>query len=105
MLEIDKVDISSLYRIGGATDQFIGFGRCRPKVNVFFTAPDWESAIWDGEEGVYIPIDSVEGEREVEVEAFAFSFLAEIRGDEVVVVDALELKEPWRLSTRLHTDE
>lgn len=105
VLEVDKVSISSLYRIGGKTGQFIGFGRCEPKVSVSFTAPDWDSAIWDSEEKYYIPIHSVEGEKEVELDGFAFSFLAEINGDEVVVVDALELKEPWRLSTRLHADE
>ncbi|WP_295941471.1 PIN domain-containing protein [uncultured Xanthomonas sp.] len=105
ILEVGELTVSSLYRVSGGTDQFIGFGRCAPKANVSFTAPDWDSAIWDSEEKVSIPLHSVEGEAEVEIEEFAFSFLAEIRDNEVVVIDALELKEPWRLSTYLRTED
>lgn len=41
----------------------------------------------------------------MEIQEFAFSFLAEIRNGEVVVIDALELKDPWGLTTFLRDED
>ncbi len=105
VIDAGEVSVSSLYRISGQADQFIGFGRCEPKANVSFNAPDWDSAIWDSEEKVLIPYETVEGETEVEIDDFAFSFLAEIKDGEVVAIDGLELKEPWGLTTYLRSED
>jgi len=105
VVAVEDVTVSRLYRVSGQADQFIGFGCCEPKANVSFTAPDWDSAIWDSEDKVLIPLHSIEGEVEVEIQEFAFSFLAEIRNGEVVIIDALELKEPWGLTTFLRDED
>lgn len=101
VLRVDALSVSSLYRISGEDNQYIGFGRCEPAVTVSFVAPDWNSAVWDSEDKRPIAVDSIEGEAEIELDEFGFSFLAEIRNSQVISIRELERKGRWALTARL----
>lgn len=101
VLRVDELSVSSLYRISGEDSQYIGFGRCEATVRVSFVAPDWNSAVWDSEDKRPVAVNSIEGEAEVELHEFGFSFLAEIRGSQVISIHGLERKGRWALTARL----
>ncbi|EMR0601629.1 TPA: PIN domain-containing protein [Stenotrophomonas maltophilia] len=101
VLDIDEVTVTSLYRIHDEASQYIGFGRCEPKIEVRYSAPDWDSAAWNSEEKVLVPLQHVDGQAVVELDEITFSFLAEISGEKVVSIEGLELKGMWGLTAEL----
>lgn len=101
VLRVSELSVSSLYRISGEDSQYIGFGRCQATVNASFVAPDWDSAVWNSEDKKPIAVDSIEGQAEVELDEFGFSFLAEIRDSVVISIHGLERKGRWALTARL----
>lgn len=105
VLEVLGVEVLSLYRVNDAQDKYIGFGRCQIRAHITFTQPDWDSAVWDSEERESIPLHTVEGEADLEIDEFAFSFLAEVKNGVIVGIDGCDVKERRGLSTRLHDDE
>ena len=102
---VRDVTVTSLYRVNGEANQYIGFGRCEPEALIHFTAPDWDTAVYDSEDKVRIPLESVEGEVEVELDEFGFSFLAIIKENQVESIQNLQLSDLSVLSTVIASDD
>jgi hypothetical protein len=57
------------FRTAGASKDILVIGRIEMDVKVSFHHPDWDSATYDSEDKVLIPHDTVEGEKNIDVEA------------------------------------
>ncbi|HDS1039283.1 TPA: DUF4935 domain-containing protein [Stenotrophomonas maltophilia] len=104
VLEVVSIEVSALYQIGEGQDRYIGFAECHLRVELSFSHPDWESAMWDSEDKVAIPFHTVEGETQTEIDPFEFSFLADVKDGEIVRIYDCELKG-WGLRVALTQDE
>ncbi|PPT23352.1 hypothetical protein XarCFBP6771_02955 [Xanthomonas arboricola] len=103
VLAVNDLKVSALYRISAAEDTYIGFGKCTLSTNASYSHPDWDTAIWDSEDKVAIPLEKVDGEKEVEIDSFSFSFLADINDGVLNSIYDCEVKETWGLSATLHS--
>lgn len=102
VLEVLSIDVSSVYRADEGQNNFIGFGKCEVRAQVSFTHPDWDSAVWDSEDKVLVPMHSVEGDAEIDLGPYSFTFLAEVRDGRIVRIHECDMKERWGLSASLH---
>jgi PIN domain len=57
------------FRAVGKTKDILVVGSIEMVVHVSYQHPDWDTASYDSEDGVLIPHDTVEGEKNVDVEA------------------------------------
>jgi hypothetical protein len=57
------------FRAAGETKDILVVGTIEMVVHVSYQHPDWDTATYDSEDGVLIPHDTVEGEKNVDVEA------------------------------------
>jgi hypothetical protein len=61
-------------------------GRVKINATVSYTHPDWDTAMYDSEDKVLIPFDSVTGETEVSVEAnFSMTILVDERDNPIQI--------------------
>lgn len=102
--EVLSVEVTALYQTGEGQDRYIGFGECHLKAELSFNHPDWDSAMWDSEDKVAIPLHMVEGEVEIEVDPFAFSFLADVKGGKIFRIYDCDVKG-WGLQAALTQDQ
>ena len=57
------------FRAAGEGKDILVVGRIEMDVNVSYQHPDWDTATYDSEDGVLLPHDTVEGEKNLDVEA------------------------------------
>jgi len=57
------------FRTAGDGKDVLVVGRIYMDVHVSYHHPDWDTAVWDSEDRVAIPLHTVEGERNIDVEA------------------------------------
>lgn len=80
---VKKVEFLDLvtYNAASGGGQILVVGRLKMEVDVSYTHPDWDTAMYDSEDKVYIPFDNVSGEKEVELEAdFSMIILVDDEG-------------------------
>jgi hypothetical protein len=68
---VDKVsfmDFRTFHTAGDSKDILV-VGRLNMEVKVSYHHPDWDTATYDSEDGILLPHHTVEGEKDVEVEA------------------------------------
>lgn len=102
LLRIEGLEVRSLYRIIEGENTYIGFGRCSAELEVSYSHPDWDNAMWDSEDKRLIPFETVEGKTNASTNDFAFSFLVDMDGGKPVSVYDCEVREPWGVSLSLH---
>ncbi|WOB26942.1 MULTISPECIES: PIN domain-containing protein [Xanthomonas] len=95
LLRIEDLEVRSLYRIIEGENTYIGFGHCSTELEVSYSHPDWDNAIWDSEDKRLIPIDTVEGKTSASTRNFAFSFLVDMEDGKPVSVYDCEVRETW----------
>lgn len=105
LLRIEGLQVRSLYRITEGENTYIGFGQCSAELEVSYTHPDWENAIWDGEDKRLIPFETVDGKTEASTSAFAFSFLVDMEDGKPARVYDCEVRETWGVLLSLYRDE
>ncbi|WDS37826.1 PIN domain-containing protein [Pseudoxanthomonas sp.] len=95
LLRIDDLEVRSLYRIIEGEKTYIGFGNCSAELEVGFSHPDWDNAIWDSEDKRLIPFENVDGKTNASTRDFAFSFLVDMEDGKPVSVYDCEVRELW----------
>ncbi|WP_147300589.1 PIN domain-containing protein [Lysobacter silvisoli] len=97
-LEVQSVRDATLDRIRVYTSKkskgtYLVYARVSCKAEVSFNHPDWESAIYDSEDKVLFPFETVEGEKEVDIDDVPFSFVFEYdrESDEATISNATVL--------------
>ncbi|AWH33946.1 PIN domain-containing protein [Stenotrophomonas sp. SAU14A_NAIMI4_8] len=104
VLDVISINVTSVYRAGEGEGKYIGFGKCEVRAQVEFNHPDWDSAIYDSEDKVLIPLHSVEGETELDLGPYSFTFLADIVDGQVAQIHECDMKERWGLRGSLLQD-
>ena len=74
--EIDELTVEDVslidfrtFRTAGAGKDILVVGRMEMDVKVSFHHPDWDTAVYDSEDKVLLPLHTVEGEKNIHVEA------------------------------------
>ncbi|MGA2793172.1 MAG: hypothetical protein ABSE69_06495, partial [Roseiarcus sp.] len=57
------------FRTAGESKDILVVGRIKMDVKVSYHHPDWDTATYDSEDGVLLPHRTVEGEKDIDVEA------------------------------------
>ncbi|MCP3035622.1 PIN domain-containing protein [Xanthomonas euvesicatoria] len=95
LLRIEDLEVRSLYRIIEGENTYIGFGQCSAELEVSYSHPDWDNAIWDSEDKRLIPTETVDGKTSTSTRNFAFSFLVDMEDGKPVNVYDCEVRETW----------
>lgn len=95
VLDVVSIEVASVYRAGEG--KYIGFGKCEVRAHVEFKHPDWDSAVYDSEDKVLIPLHSVEGETELDLGPYSFTFLADVVDGQIAQIHECDMKERWGL--------
>lgn len=92
VLSLKRITLESLtvYRSRAEKNTYLVYAQISCKADVSFTHPDWDSAIWDSEDKVYIPLEIVEGTTEVEIDNASFTFTFEYDPE----TDSAEVSNP-----------
>jgi hypothetical protein len=57
------------FRTAGEGKDILVVGRIEMDVKVSYQHPDWDTAIYDSEDKILVPLHTVEGEKNIDVEA------------------------------------
>ena len=100
--DVEDADIDEIRVTSVGIDDFVAFGPVEKGESVVvvgnvaitamvsYTHPDWDNAMYDSEDKVLIPFDSVSGETEVTIEApFSMSLLVD---DDGAIMDIEEFR-------------
>lgn len=79
VISVEALTLDSLkvYRSTSAENTYLVYAKVSCKAEASFSHPNWDDAIWDSEDKVLIPFDTVEGVTEVEFENESFTFTFE----------------------------
>lgn len=102
LLRIEDLEVRSLYRIIEGENTYIGFGHCSAELEVSYSHPDWDNAIWDSEDKRLIPIENVDGKTIASTRGFSFSFLVDMEDGKPVRIYDCEVRESWSVFLSLH---
>lgn len=105
LISVEGVEVRAMYRINESDQTYIGFGRASADIEVTYSHPDWDTAIWDSEDKVAIPHEKVEGITDVITNDFSFSFLLEISKDSPPRIFNCEVREPWGITATLYPQD
>lgn len=104
VLDVVSIEVASVYRAGDGDGKCIGFGKCEVRARVDFTHPDWDSAVYDSEDKVLIPLHTVQGETELDLGPYSFAFLADVVDGQIAKIHECDMKERWGLRGSLLQD-
>lgn len=84
------IDSLTVYKSKEDENTYLVYARVSPTVEVSFSHPDWDSAMWDSEDKVLIPFENIGGTKEVEMHevAMTFTFIYDPEDDTATVEDA-----------------
>lgn len=76
------VDLQNIYKTtsekGAAEDIYLVYADVSCLAYVTFSHPEWDTAIWDGEDKVLTPWETVSGAKDVEIDAIPFAYVLSI---------------------------
>lgn len=104
VLDVVSIEVASVYRAGEGGGKCIGIGKCEVRARVDFTHPDWDSAVYDSEDKVLIPLHTVQGETELDLGPYSFIFLADVLDGQIAKIHECDMKERWGLRGSLLQD-
>ncbi|MFT3762287.1 MAG: PIN domain-containing protein [Pseudoxanthomonas sp.] len=105
LMRIEDLEVRSLYRIIKVENTYIGFGQCSAELEVSYSHPDWDNAIWDSEDKRLIPFETVDGMTNASTKHFAFSFLVDMEDEKPTGVYDCEVCETKSVYLSLHSDD
>lgn len=108
VISVEEITLESIkvYRSTLEPNSYLVYAKVSCKAKALFNHPDWDNAIWDSEDKVLIPFDTVEGAAEVEFESepFTFTFIYDPEFDTAEVSNP-QLRGSGYLSTSLYPRE